>query len=145
LFQNGHYVTKWQKNYLLAQHLLVRCEYFERRIKLQTIREKADFMHNCFRIIGKDLKEVLDNCEDFDLYALNLESYAIYCAISCEVKARIAKEMIQRENYKDFEEKRAENLMKQRLSLAGITTPSADQLKEKVNNPCIMKVKKLIG
>jgi hypothetical protein len=86
-------------------------------------RQKIDFMHNCFRIIGKDLKEVLDNCEDFDLYAFNVESYDIYCAISGEIKTKIAKEMIQIENYKDFEEKRAENLMKQRLSLAGITTP----------------------
>ena len=88
----------------------------------EIISQKIDFIHNSFTIIGKDLKEVLYNCDDVDLYALGVESYAIYCPIFGEIKARIAKEMIKRENYKDFEEKRAENLMKQRLSLAGITT-----------------------
>lgn len=83
---------------------------------MQNIREKANFIHNLFSMIGKDLREVLDNCEEFDLYAFNVESYAVYCAVFGEIKLRVSNEMIQRENLKDYPERFAQNLMQIRFA-----------------------------
>jgi hypothetical protein len=103
------------------------CEYFERRIKLQTIREKADFIHNLFEVISKDWKEVLTDCEDFDLYTFNVEAYALYSSVFGEVKIRSAKVMINRERQREeiekfgtYEEQFTQYLMKTRFANIGL-------------------------
>jgi hypothetical protein len=39
---------------------------------------------------GRDLHEFLMTCTDAELYEVNAESYAIYCAIFGEIKMRVA-------------------------------------------------------
>jgi hypothetical protein len=67
----------------------------ERIYDMKNIEEMIKIMHIYFEIMSKNIKEVLDNCSDTELYVLNAESYAIYCTIFAEVKIRVASHTLQ--------------------------------------------------
>lgn len=54
------------------------------------VDDKVEDMHLFFTVIGRDIKEVTNNCSSEDLHCFVAESYIIYSTLKAEALMRAA-------------------------------------------------------